>query len=178
MKSTLFRFENAEFLRIGKLLADRDAFIVFYNLAHAGPINIGDLCAIFRREPSTLSEILEMLTAAGLARRSGGLYSATAFGAKALGFLKDTAERIDLAPVDSTVERSTQFSATGTLQSSATNNTVMSVFTATSAVRLVGGDVGPLKPNQVSTEPEEKRFDQVEPLDPPPENAARSHNYL
>lgn len=98
MKPRLFHFEDAEFLRIGHILADRDAFIVFHTVAHAGPIDIGDLCAVLRREPSTLSEILVMLSAIGLARRRGGLYTTTALGAKALEFLEETAERIDSRP--------------------------------------------------------------------------------
>ena len=54
----------------------------------------------------------------------------------------------------------------------------MSDFRATSAVRLVGEDIGPLKANQVSNEPEGKVFAQVGPPEPTPQNAARPHNYL
>ncbi len=178
--SRLYHFEDYEFLRIGKVLADRDAFIVFLTLTHAGPIDIGGLCAIFRREPSTLSEILEMLSAIGLIRRRGALYTATALGARAVEFLKETAERIDLPPTESTVTSSTQFTTSGAGQAAefATNNSVMSDFRATSAVRLVGEDIGPLKANQVSNEPEGKVFAQVGPPEPTPKNAARPHNYL
>jgi hypothetical protein len=175
--SELFHFEDSQFLRIGKLLADRDAFIVFYNLAYSGPINIAKLCAMFRREPAVISEILEMLCSIGLAHKRGGLYSTTAFGGNALQFLEETAERIELPPTESMVASSTQFSTSGSAQaqSSATNNTVMSNFRATSAVRLIGQEIDLLKASEVSNESEGKKFQKIEPS---LENAARSHNYL
>ncbi|MGB8684035.1 MAG: hypothetical protein WCD12_14200 [Candidatus Binatus sp.] len=162
------------------MLADRDAFIVFYNLAYAGPVNIAKLCEMFMREPAVVSEILEMLCSIGLAHKHGGLYEVTDFGGKALKFLEETAERIDLPPAEPGVADSTQFSIVGSAQaqSTATNNTIMSDFRATSALRSVGEDVGALKPNQVKNEPESKEFAQVEPPEPPPANGARSHNYL
>jgi hypothetical protein len=43
-ESHLYYFQETHFLRIGKLLADRDAFIVFFQLAKSlGPLNIQQL---------------------------------------------------------------------------------------------------------------------------------------
>lgn len=179
MKSAkLFHFEDRQFRNIGKLLADRDAFIVFYNLAHSEPLNISKLCGMFRREPNAIRELLEMLSGIGLARKSGGLHGVTAFGGKVMEFLDVIAERIDLPAAElTTVANSTRFATSGpaVAQSAATNNTVVSDFHAASAVRLVGKEVVLLKANQVANESEGKNFDNREPSSA---NAARSYNYL
>jgi hypothetical protein len=59
----LYFFGEADFLRIGKLLADRDAFIVFHSVVTLSePLNIGNLAMLLRREPVLIMDILRQVS--------------------------------------------------------------------------------------------------------------------
>lgn len=175
----LYNFRDVDFLRIGKLLADRDTFVVFFHLAHcAGSSNIAQLAGSFRREPAVITEILKQLVALGLLRGRGGLYTLTNFGRSVMEFLEESTAGVQLkAAQTSAVPHLLSLDLRGMkpVDPSATNNSVVSTFAVTSWVTSKNPDIESAKSTDTVSYSQAERFENREPS---PRNGARTHNYL
>lgn len=172
----LYSFDEAEFRLLGRMMADRDAFIVFFYLAGAGsPMNIGQLASRFRRDPATINEIVEQLASLGLARRKYGQYVATDFGLKAKDFLMEIVRGVQPSAVEAEAPSARTLILQDGLSSSATNNSVYSTIAITGYAGSEKRDLVEIKPGELTTESEAKNFENRSEL---PTNAARPHNYL
>jgi hypothetical protein len=175
----LYHFQRMDFLRIGKLLADRDVFIVFFHLAKSPvSLNIAQLAGVFRREPTVISELLKELSAMGVARRNGGLYLVSKFGRKVMDFFEDITDRVELrATQPSAVPHLLSLSVNGVqaIDSTATNNSVVSTFAVTSWVTSENRNIDRARSSDIASYSRAEQFDNGQPA---PQNAARSHNYL
>jgi len=170
-----YHFSEEEFRRIGKMMADRDVFFVFFYLAQPGAtLDIKALAARFRRDPVTINEIVENLAALGLARKKYGLYTATGFGFRAIDFLREITEGVQPLPVEGEASLNETLVLSNGLASAATNNSVYSTFEITGYALSETDDVSKVKQGELTTESEAKNFEGNSPLP----NAARPHNYL
>jgi hypothetical protein len=175
----IYGFEQRDFQRVGKLLADRDSFVVFFYLAKSSqPPHLKDLAGLFRRDLSILNDIFQQLASLGLVQRRGGVYISTRFGQRVMSFLEDVTEGVEL-PV-ATVQTSspavvTSFSSGVGL--AATNNGVYSTFSTAShsPASSLNSDFHKVKLGELTTEGEAETFSEGDSL---PKDAARPHNYL
>ncbi|MDO8432838.1 MAG: hypothetical protein Q7S58_10575 [Candidatus Binatus sp.] len=173
----LYFFREADFRRIGKLLADRDAFIVFHNIATSSePLNIGRLAGLLRREPILIVEILRQLSDVGVVRSGGGFHRATAFGLKVMQFFGDITSEVELqaSSAASDPQLMSMIDATASAEATATNNRVVSSFAATVWAASDIQAIERVNSESTANKPSSKDFGNQDPAD----NAARFHNYL
>jgi hypothetical protein len=174
----LYHFREFDFLRIGKLLADRDAFIVFFHLARSPvPLTIAQLTSVFRRDPRAVSEILQELSALGIARRNGGLHAATSFGRKVMDFFEEVTNKIELKPAQPEAVPSVMslsLVGAGSVDGTATNNSVIVTFAATGWARSEIRNIESVRSSDLASHSQAKNFENQDSLP----NAARSHDYL
>lgn len=171
----LYSFNDREFRRIGCLLADRDAFIVFVTLASAPrPPTLKYLTSVLRREPSTVTDILSQLLETGLATRAGGFYSCTGLGTRVIGFLREVSDIVEMKPtLPESVPDTIQLSAFAS-DIAATNNTIVRTVTLTSWMKSGERDIKQPKPKEIATSSDTPHF---ESRHPSPESEGASQDY-
>lgn len=166
-------FNESEFHRIGKLMADRDSFLLLFQIARSTkPSNLVTLCGSFRVSAETIHEVFDQLESLGMAARRHETYVATSFGTAALEFVENVASNFTpAAQMAGTGIRFVNMAQLGA-QVAATNNSVRSTFanSASAATNMAT----PAKPGPSATDANAAPIATESHI----ENAPRSHNYL
>lgn len=173
MNVSYMSFGESEFHRIGKLMADRDSFLLLFEIARSvKPPNLVRLCGTFRASAETVHETFDQLESLGMAVRRHGTYAATSFGISALEFVEDVANKFTPAPQTARTAMRFVKMAQIEYQVAATNNSVRSTFASgASAATTVAA---PSKPGPSATDANAASVAAESHI----ENASRSHNYL
>ncbi len=171
-------FSEFQYLRIGQLVADRDAFLLLFEIVRsARPLTIAQLCGRFRASPALVNEVFMELSDLGLAHKDAGAYKATSFGESVVDFVEGIANRFrPVTEVPKAAAESVRIAQPSNLFITATNNTVRGTLSNTVSVLIHSpamskAAAGALTANDDNVEA--VRSDQTEIY-----NASRSHNYL
>jgi hypothetical protein len=130
---TPFDLSESELARVAKILANRDAFIMLFELGNRDePVSIAELCGKFKTEPSTIRDIVRVVVHLGFAFGSGS-YSATPNGLAVINFIESSLkdDPFSHVPAQSNLTQSAIQALPG---GSSTNNTVTGIFAAESSV--------------------------------------------
>jgi hypothetical protein len=168
-------FSEAEYSKLGRLAADRDAFLLLFEVARTSkPLNLIKLCGRFRAAPELVNEVFSELVALGMGSMRSGSYTATSFGKSAVDLMEDVANEFRLKPEVGTTHASSLAIAHGYCVA-ATNNSVRGTFSNTVSVvntfppfSKVGEIPSATDSNVAAVGPEQAEV----------ENASRNHNNL
>ena len=170
-----YDFSETEYLKVGRLAADRDAFLLLFEVARAAtPLNLAKLCGRFRAGPEVVDEVFSELAALGMCSRQSGSYLTTPFGESVIALMEDVANEFRPQPEVPKTQACSVFVAQG-YSLAATNNSVRGTFSNCVSVVNTAPGVGKSITTPTATD---LNLADVGPRQAEVKNAPRNHNYL
>src|SRR5690349_12122072 len=142
----VFLFDESQYFRIGCLAADRDAFLLLFEIAKSpDSLRLSQLCGRFRTSPSVMKEVLGELADLGMLQRQTGTYKTTQFGRSVIELIQHIAHSFQptsQVPASATTSLTV---APRNYAVAATDNTVRR--TLSTATSVISNDTAPGKDN-------------------------------
>jgi len=170
-------FDESQYLRLGRLAADRDSFLLLFEISRSPkPLNLLQLCGRFRASPQLINEGFLELADMGMAFKRAGTYAATAFGESVIDVIEEIANGFQPAPeVPESNVSSVMFGQPGIMFNAATNNSVRETLSNSASVMTQNVATGKSPPITIATD---DNATAIQAGQSEVKNASRNHDYL